>query len=221
MRLLLVEDDQAIATGVTDALSRAGFAVDHAADGEAAWVMGGDEDYDVAVLDLGLPRLDGMSVLKRWRDEGRTFPIIILSARGAWLDKVEGIEAGADDYLAKPFEPAELVARVRALVRRNAGHSQSVLSFGPLTLDTRRMIAMVDGAEVTLTPLEYRLLDALAHSGGRPLNAGELAERLHGVDDIEANAIEALVARLRRKLGANVITTRRGFGYGLAGGRET
>lgn len=215
MRLLLVEDDEAIAKGLSNVLDRAGFTVHHAEDGEKAWVMGGDEDYDVVVLDLGLPHLDGLTILKRWRSEGRTFPIIILSARDAWLDKVEGIEAGADDYLGKPFEPVELVARVRALVRRSAGHTKAILHFGPLTLDTRRMKAIVNGAEVDLSPLEYRLLHALAHSGGRPLNAGELSEMLHGVDAIEANAIEALVARLRRKLGADVIATRRGFGYGL------
>lgn len=218
MRLLLVEDDEAIAKGVGEALLRAGFTVDHARDGEAAWVMGGDEDYDVVVLDLGLPRLDGMTVLRRWRGEGRIFPIIILSARGAWLDKVEGIEAGADDYLAKPFEPAELVARVRALVRRNAGHAEALLTFGPLLLDTRRMKALVNGSEINLSPLEYRLLHALAHSGGRPLSAGELSEMLHGVDAAEPNAVEALVARLRRKIGADVIETRRGFGYCLTGG---
>lgn len=216
MRVLLVEDDEVIARGVDDALTRAGFVVERATDGEDAWVRGSDEDYDAVVLDLGLPRLDGLSVLKRWRSDGRGFPIIILSARGGWLEKVEGIEAGADDYLAKPFEPAELVARVRALVRRSAGLSESVLQFGALALDTRRMQATVGGVEVKLSPLEYRLLHALAHSGGRPLSAGELAEALHGSDGIEANAIEALVARLRRKLGAGIIATRRGFGYSLA-----
>ena len=217
MRLLLVEDDEAIADGVAEALGRAGFAVDRAGDGEQAWVMGGDEDYDVAVLDLGLPRLDGMTVLRRWRSEGRNFPVIILSARGSWLDKVEGIEAGADDYIAKPFEPAELVARVRGLVRRSAGHSEAVLHFGRLTLDTRRMMVLCDGAQVSLSPLEFRLIHTLAHSGGRPLNAGQIAEALHGVDAADDNAIEAMVARLRRKLRADVILTRRGFGYSLAG----
>jgi two-component system OmpR family response regulator len=217
MRLLLVEDDQKIASGVAQSMTQAGFAVDHVADGEAAWVAGGDEDYDVAILDLGLPRLDGMSVLKRWRSEGREFPIIILSARGGWLEKVEGIEAGADDYLAKPFEPAELVARVRALVRRRAGHSESVLRFGRLMLDTRAMRVRVDGEDRAVSPLEYRLLHALAHSPDKPLSAGELSETLHGVEAMDPNAIEALVARLRRKIGGGIIETRRGFGYHLAG----
>lgn len=216
MRCLLVEDDEKIAFGVTASLSRAGFSVDHRADGEEAWIAGGDEDYDVVILDLGLPRLDGMSVLKRWRSEGREFPIIILSARGGWLEKVEGIEAGADDYLAKPFEPAELIARVRALVRRRAGHHDAVLRFGRLTLDTRAMRVMVDGVEVAVSPLEYRLLHTLAHSPDKPLSAGELSEILHGVEAMDPNAIEALVARLRRKIGQGLITTRRGFGYMLS-----
>jgi len=217
MRLLLVEDDAAIAAGVSAALGQAGFRVEVSGDGENAWVLGGDEDFDVVVLDLGLPRLDGLSVLKRWRSEGRRFPVIILSARGGWMEKVEGIEAGADDYLAKPFEPAELVARVRALVRRSAGHAEAVLTFGRLTLDTRRMQATLDGSALALSPLEYRLLDALAHNPGRAVPAGEIAETLHGADSADVNAIEALVARLRRKVGPGVIETRRGFGYQLVG----
>lgn len=218
MRLLLVEDDDLIARGVEDALRRAGFVVDRASDGEDGWQRGGDEDYDAVILDLGLPRLDGLSVLRRWRRENRTFPIIILSARGGWIEKVEGIEAGADDYLAKPFEPAELIARVRALIRRSAGHTEAMLSFGPVVMDTRRMQVMVSGVEVRLSPLEYRLIHALAHADGKPMSAGELSEALHGVDAVDANAIEALVARLRRKLGAEVINTRRGFGYILMDG---
>lgn len=216
MRLLLVEDDNEIARGVRTVMEGAGFVVDRVADGEQAWAMGNDEDYDVAVLDLGLPKLDGLSVLKKWRSEARTFPVIILSARSNWLEKVEGIEAGADDYLAKPFEPGELVARVRALIRRSGGHAEAVLKIGALTLDTRRMQASVNGAALNLSPLEYRLLDALAHSNGRPLSAGALSESLHGIDAVDANAIEALVARLRRKTGSGVIETRRGYGYILA-----
>jgi two-component system OmpR family response regulator len=217
VRLLLVEDDPKIAHGVSTALKGAGFVVDQANDGETAWIKGCDEDFDAAVLDLGLPRLDGLSVLRRWRAEGRGFPVIILSARGGWTEKVEGIEAGADDYLAKPFEPGELVARVRALIRRSAGHAEAVLTFGALSLDTRRMQAWIGGVPLALSPLEYRLLHALAHAGGRPLGATELSEALHGVEAVEANAIEALVARLRRKTGPGVIETRRGFGYLLAG----
>ena len=218
MRLLLVEDDDDIAQGVDIALTQAGFRVERASDGDTAWIMGNDEDYDVVVLDLGLPRRDGLSVLKRWREDGRLFPVIILSARGGWREKVEGIEGGADDYLAKPFEPGELIARVRALIRRNAGLAESVLVFGRLALDTRRMQASVDGKALSLSPLEYRLIDALAHSGGRPLSAGAISEMLHGVEAVEANAVEALVARLRRKLGPGIIETRRGFGYSLASG---
>lgn len=213
MRLLLVEDDTDILQGVRAAMERAGFIVDTVMDGESAWSAGSDEDYDVVILDLGLPKLDGLSVLKHWRREGRIFPVIILSARSNWLEKVEGIEAGADDYLAKPFEPGELVARVRALVRRSGGHAEAVLKLGPLTLDTRRMQASVRGLALNLSPLEYRLLHALAHSCERPLNAGELSETLHGIDAVDANAIEALVARLRRKTGPGVIETRRGYGY--------
>lgn len=216
MRLLLVEDDREIAQGVRSVMENAGFVVDWVSDGEEAWSMGSDEDYDVAILDLGLPKLDGLSVLKNWRNEERTFPVIILSARANWLEKVEGIEAGADDYLAKPFEPGELVARVRALIRRSGGHAEAVLKIGVLTLDTRRMQASVNGAPLNLSPLEYRLLHALAHSDGRPLSAGTLSESLHGIDAVDANAIEALVARLRRKTGPGIIETRRGYGYILA-----
>ncbi|HRO04635.1 MAG TPA: response regulator transcription factor [Terricaulis sp.] len=217
MRALLVEDEPAIAEDVARALGEAGFAVTHAGDGESAWFLGDTEDFAVAVLDLGLPKLDGLSVLKRWRAGGRAFPVLILSARGAWTEKVDGIEAGADDYLAKPFELGELVARVRALTRRAAGHANAVLTIGRLTLDTRRMSVAIDGAPQKLSPLEYRLIDFLAHNTGRAVSAGELADHLHGAEGAsDANAIEALVARLRRKIGAGVIETRRGFGYLLS-----
>lgn len=218
MRALVVEDDRAIAAGVAASLRAAGILVEVVGDGETAWRRGGDEDFDVVVLDLGLPRLDGLSVLKRWRAEGRRFPVIVLSARGSWTEKVEGIEAGADDYMAKPFEPGELVARVRGLIRRVAGHVGATLRFGRLSLDTHRQTVSLDGLPLHLSPLEYRLLDILAHQPGRPVPAGEIAERLHGADLADDNAIEALVARLRRKIGPGVIETRRGFGYLLCGG---
>ena len=214
MRALVVEDDPTVAAALVRALGAAGFVVDHAGDGQQAWFNGDVEDYDVAIVDLGLPRLDGLSVIRRWREAGRSFPILILSARGDWTDKVTGIEAGADDYLAKPWEMGELVARVRGLVRRAAGRSSPTLRAGRLAIDTHRMTATLDGAPVRLSPLEYRLLDYLAHNPARAGPAGELAEHLYGTADTgDANAIEALVARLRRKLGAETIETRRGFGY--------
>lgn len=218
MRALLVEDDDDIADDVARALTSAGYLVERAADGENAWFLGDTEDFAVVVLDLGLPVLDGISVLKRWRAADRVMPVLILSARGAWTEKVDGIEAGADDYLAKPFEIGELVARVRALTRRAGGHASSVLTIGKLALDTRRMAVLVEGVPQKVSPLEYRLLDYLAHQQGRTVSAGELADHLHGAEGaVDANAIEALVARIRRKIGRDVIETRRGFGYVLSG----
>ncbi|MBS0582821.1 MAG: response regulator transcription factor [Proteobacteria bacterium] len=218
MRALLVEDDPDVGADVADALRAAGFVVDLCTNGEEAWFKGDVEDYEIAVLDLGLPRLDGLSVLRRWRAGGREFPVLILSARGDWTEKVQGIETGADDYLAKPFEMGELIVRVRALVRRAAGRTSSVLDCGRLTLDTRRMSATLDGRPVSLSPLEFRFFDYLAHHSDRAVSAGELAEHLYGAAESgDTNAIEALVMRLRRKFGADVVQTRRGFGYQLAG----
>ena len=219
MRCLVVEDDPDIQADLARALEAAGFVVDRTGDGDDAWYRGDVEDYDAAVLDLGLPRLDGLSVLRRWRAAGRAFPVIVVSARGDWTEKVEGIEAGADDYMAKPFEMGELVARVRALVRRGAGRVSSVVAIGGLRLDTMRMSAVFNGAPARLSPLEFRLLDYLSHQGGRAVSAGELAEHLYGAtEDGDTNAIEAIVARLRRKFGAGIIVTRRGFGYLLEPG---
>lgn len=219
MRALVVEDDPTVGPDVVQALGGAGFLVDLATDGQDAWYRGDIEDYDVAILDLGLPQLDGLSLLRRWRANERAFPVLILSARGDWTEKVEGIEAGADDYLAKPFEMGELIARTRALVRRAAGHSSALMQIGALMLDTRRMSATVSGKPLRLSPLEFRFLDYLAHQPNRVVSAGELAEHLYGVADAsDSNAIEALVTRLRRKLGAGIIETRRGFGYLLVNG---
>lgn len=214
MRCLVVEDDPDIRNDLQRTLQAAGFSVDAVADGETAWFQGDVEDYDAVILDLGLPRLDGLSVLRRWRAAGRAFPVIVLSARGDWTEKVEGIEAGADDYLSKPFQMGELVARLRGLVRRGAGRLSNVVIAGGLRLDTTRMSAVFNGAPARLSPLEFCLLDFLAHQAGRAVSADELAEHLYGATESgDANAIEAIVARLRRKFGADVIVTRRGFGY--------
>lgn len=214
MRALLVEDDPDVRADVATALGAAGFVVDSAGDGEEAWFKGDTEDYEVCVLDLGLPKLDGLSVLRRWRAGDRGMPVLILSARGDWAEKVEGIEAGADDYLAKPFQLGELIARVRALVRRSAGRTSPLLDCGRLVLDTRRMSAALDGVPVQLSSLEFRFFDYLAHQTDRAVSAGELAEHLYGAADSgDTNAIEALVLRIRRKLGTDIVKTRRGFGY--------
>lgn len=216
MRALIVEDDARIADLVASALSAAGFRTETVGDGDSAWFQGGTEDYDLVILDLGLPRLDGLTLLKRWRVEGRAFPILILSARGTWSERVEGIEAGADDYLPKPFMVEELTARARALVRRAAGQVQTVHRLGALAIDTNRMTVTRDGLPVALTPLEFRLLSYLLLNRDRTVAPSELLDHIYGTEDgREANAIEAVITRLRRKLGAGAIETRRGFGYRL------
>jgi two-component system OmpR family response regulator len=219
MRALVVEDDPDVGPDVVRALQAAGFIVDIAKNGEDAWFKGDVEDYDVAILDLGLPRLDGLSVLKKWRSNGRAFPVLILSARGDWTEKVEGIEAGADDYVAKPFEMGELITRARALIRRTTGHAASMLTVGNLQIDTRRMTASLEGVPVSLSQLEFRLLNYLAHHADRSVPASELADHLYGANEPgDSNAIEQLVVRLRRKIGAKRIETKRGFGYVLTAG---
>lgn len=216
MRALVVEDDQRIADLVSAALRAAGFLTDMIGDGETAWFHGGTEDYDLVILDLGIPRLDGLTLLKRWRAEGRGFPILILSARGTWSERVEGIEAGADDYLPKPFMVEELTARARALIRRAAGQSQALHQLGAISVDLNRMVVHRDGLPVAVTPLEFRLLAYLLLNRDRTVAPPELLDHLYGTEDgREANAIEAIITRLRRKLGPSVIQTRRGFGYTL------
>jgi DNA-binding response OmpR family regulator len=214
MRILLVEDDDRVAAGVQSALEGAGYVVDRVADGETAWFQGGTEPYSAAVLDLGLPGLDGLTVLKRWRGEGRDFPVLILTARGDWNERVEGIDAGADDYLAKPFQMEELLARLRAILRRSAGLASPVLTIGEVTLDPRQMRVSVNGAPLHLSPQEYRLVSYLMTHAGRVVSQHELTEQLYAQDfERESNAIEVLVGRVRRKLGTDLIQTRRGFGY--------
>jgi DNA-binding response OmpR family regulator len=216
MRALVVEDDPRIRRDLGAALGAAGFRVESATDGEEAWFRGDTEDYDLIVLDLGLPKMDGLAVLKRWRAAGRDTPVIVLTARGAWTERVEGIDAGADDYLPKPFQMEELVARARGLVRRSAGRASPILGVGALAIDANRMTATLGGVPLALSPLEYRLLAYLALHRDRVVPPTELLEQLYGDDDArEANALEALVTRLRRKLGPGVVGTRRGFGYFL------
>ncbi|GLS13227.1 response regulator [Hydrogenophaga electricum] len=216
MRLLLVEDEPTLRAQVGAALTDAGYAVDSADNGRDAHHLGHTETYDAVVLDLGLPVLDGLTVLRRWRDEGGTMPVLILTARDNWHEKVAGIDAGADDYLTKPFHMEELLARVRALIRRAHGQASPVLQCGALALDTRSGRVTVDGVAVTLTGHEYRVLDYLMHRPGQVISRTELTEHIYAQDhDRDSNTIEVFVARLRRKLPADCIETVRGMGYRL------
>ncbi|WP_075293218.1 response regulator transcription factor [Pararhizobium arenae] len=214
MRLLVVEDDLRIAEDIRSVLASSGYAVELVHDGETAWFKGDTEDYSLVVLDLGLPRMNGITVLKQWRGNGRHMPVLVLTARGSWAERVEGIDAGADDYLPKPFQFEELLARVRALIRRSVGHGAATIEVGPVLIDTRSMRVSLGGMPQSLTPFEYRLVSYLAHHRDRVVPASELLDHVYGDDfSREANALEALITRLRKKLGPSVITTRRGFGY--------
>ncbi len=214
MRLLVVEDDKDLNRQIVTALENAGYAVDKAFDGEEGLYLGETEPYDAVILDLGLPKVDGVAVLQGWRRAGRTMPVLILTARDRWSDKVTGFDAGADDYVVKPFHIEELLARVRALLRRAAGHATSELICGPVRLDTRASRVVVDGNPVKLTSHEYRLLAYLMHHQGRVVSRTELVEHLYDQDfDRDSNTIEVFVGRLRKKLGVEVIETVRGLGY--------
>jgi len=222
MRLLLVEDDPLISRDVATVLEKNGYLVDLEANGEEAWFMGDTEDYSVAVLDLGLPGMDGLSVLKRWRENQRNFPVLILTARGNWSERVDGIDAGADDYLVKPFQMEELLARLRAIVRRTAGQASPIISTTRLRLDTRLKSLTVDGCPVDLSPLEYRCLLYLALNRTRVVSQMELTEQLYAQDfERDSNSVEVLIARMRRKLGSGIIKTKRGFGYTLEAGEAS
>jgi two-component system, OmpR family, response regulator len=214
LRLLVVEDDKDLNRQITTALTQAGYVVDRAFDGEEGWYLGDTEPYDAVVLDLGLPKKDGISVLNDWRKAGRTMPVLILTARDRWSDKVQGFDSGADDYVAKPFHIEEILARLRALLRRAAGHASSELTCGPVCLDTRTGRITVDGNPVKLTSHEFRLLSYLLHHAGRVVSRGELVEHLYDQDfDRDSNTIEVFIGRLRKKLGIDIIQTLRGLGY--------
>jgi two-component system OmpR family response regulator len=217
VRVLLAEDDPDLSRQLKGALADAGYAVDYAPDGEEAHFLGDTEPYDAIVLDLGLPKIDGVSVLERWRRDGKTTPVLILTARGAWSEKVAGFDAGADDYLTKPFHTEELLARLRALLRRAAGHASPALVCGALRLDPRAARASVNGEPLKLTSLEYRLLHYLMMHQERVISRTELVEHLYDQDfDRDSNTIEVFIGRLRKKIGPDRIQTARGLGYRLA-----
>jgi len=214
LRVLVVEDEAAISGQLATALGRAGYAVDCAADGERADFLGQTERYDAVVLDLGLPGIDGLTLLRRWRDAGLSMPVLILTARGSWHEKVQGIDGGADDYVAKPFRVEEVLARLRALIRRASGQLQPELRCGPLALDPRLAQVTIDDVPVKVTGHEYRVLSYLMHHRGRVVSQAELTEHIYAQGfDRDSNTVEVFIARLRRKVGASFIETVRGLGY--------
>ncbi|WP_333795223.1 response regulator transcription factor [Hyphomicrobium sp.] len=221
MRILVVEDDNDLNRQLNMALTAAGYAVDTAFDGEEGHFLGDTEPYDVVILDLGLPKMDGISILEQWRRANRNMPVIILTARDRWSDKVSGMDAGADDYVAKPFHMEELLARVRAQVRRASGHAKSEIECGPVRLDTKSSRVTCDGQQVKLTSHEYRLLAYLMHHSGRVVSRSELVEHLYEQDfDRDSNTIEVFIGRLRKKIPADVIETVRGLGYRMSRGPD-
>lgn len=214
MRILLVEDDVELNRQLSAALTEAGYVVDSTFDGEEGHFLGDTEPYDAVILDIGLPKMDGISILENWRRDGRTMPVLMLTARDRWNDKVAGIDAGADDYVAKPFHTEEVLARLRALIRRAAGHASAEIEIGPVRLDTRQSKVLLDGTAVKLTSHEYRLLAYLMHHQGEVVSRTELIEHLYDQDfDRDSNTIEVFVGRLRKKLHSDVIETVRGLGY--------
>ena len=222
MRVLVVEDEARLSKQIAAALSDAGYAVDRAADGERADFLLRTGEYDAVILDLGLPKVDGLSLLRAWRGASLSVPVLVLTARGSWHEKVQGIDGGADDYVAKPFRMEEVLARVRALIRRASGQFTPELRCGPVALDTRLAKVTVDGSPVKLTSHEFRVLSYLMHNRGRIVSQGELTEHIYSQDlERDSNTVEVFVARLRRKLGSGVIETVRGFGYRIADGSES
>ncbi|MBS3962020.1 MAG: response regulator transcription factor [Sandarakinorhabdus sp.] len=218
MRILIVEDEPSLARQLRQTLESAGYAVDSAHDGEEGQFLGETESYDAVILDLGLPEVDGLTVLDRWRKAGLRMPVLVLTARDSWSDKVAGLDAGADDYLAKPFQSEELIARLRALIRRASGNASSELVAGDVRLDSRSGRVTLAGEPVKMTAQEYKLLSYLMHHKGKVVSRTELIEHIYDQDfDRDSNTIEVFITRIRKKLGAELITTIRGLGYSLEG----
>ena len=214
MRVLIVEDEPSLAEQLSRALDEAGYAVDVAGDGARADFLVRTETYDAIVLDLGLPRIDGLTLLAQWRHGGVATPVLVLTARASWHEKVQGIDSGADDYVAKPFRIEEVLARLRALIRRASGHANAVLRCGPVALDPRQARVTLHDAPVRLTGHEFRVLSYLMHHRDRVVSGTELIDHIYARDlDRDSNTVEVFIARLRRKLGASFIETVRGLGY--------
>lgn len=221
MRVLVVEDDKNLREQLASALADAGYTVDTADNGEDGQFLGETEPFDLAILDLGLPKVDGLSVLKAWRKEGRTLPVLILSARDRWSEKVEGLDLGANDYVTKPFHMAELLARVRANIRRQTDHTSSVLEVGDLRLNSATGQVTVNGVPIKLTAYQYKVLDYLMHHAGRIVSRMELTEKIYAQDhERDSNTIEVFIGILRRKIGQDRIITEKGLGYRLVNPAE-
>ncbi|MBK1780519.1 response regulator transcription factor [Advenella sp. WQ 585] len=217
MRILVVEDEPTLSSQLKETLTEAGYVVDVAMNGKDAWFMGEVETFDLAVLDLGLPLMDGISVLKKWRDAALDMPVLILTARDNWHEKVMGIDAGADDYMTKPFHMEELLARVRALLRRTGGHTNAILKNGPIEMDTRNARVSVNGVTLSLTSHEFKVLEYFMHHPAEVISRSILTEHIYAQDaDRDSNTIEVFIARLRKKLPSGTIETVRGMGYRLA-----
>ena len=216
MRILVVEDDPNLQKQIKSALDDSGYSVDATSDGEEGHFLGDTEPYDAVILDLGLPKIDGLTVLEKWRKSKKKFPVLILTARDRWSEKVSGFDAGADDYVTKPFQMEELLARVRALIRRAAGHASSDIEYGPLKLDTKSNKVFVNGSKLKLTSHEYKIIEYFLHHQDKVISRTELTEHIYDQDfDRDSNTIEVFIGRLRKKIGVDVIKTERGYGYRL------
>ena len=221
MRILIAEDENVVARNIANSLQVLGFNTEIVSRGEDVWFKGSTENYSAIILDLGLPQLDGISILKKWRDEGVNTPVIVVSARGSWSERVDGIDSGADDYLPKPFQVQELVSRLNALIRRRNGLAQSSITAGPLEIDMRARVIKVAGEILNITPLEFRLVHFLLLKNGEVVGKVELSEAIYDHShERDVNAVEAVVSRLRKKLGLNIIQSKRGFGYFISPGNS-